>query len=83
MKTIIAVAVLALSGCANISNPLTMNVVPPLTEAQLQDQIADCKAKKLIPDPYPPTKPQVVFCKVPSVLPPGYVSPAPVWVIRY
>jgi len=80
MKTIVIAALLTLTGCAsynNLVNIPTMNVVPPLTPTALEAGIAQCKAKKLIPDPYPIDKPQVVFCKVPSVLPPGYVSPVP------
>lgn len=80
MRTIIIAAALMLSGCAsynNLVNIPTMNVTPPLTPAALQTGIDKCRAKKLIPDPYPIDKPQVVFCKIPSVLPPGYVSPVP------
>lgn len=83
MKTTLIIATLMLGGCASIQNPLTMNVTPPLTEAKLQEGIDHCKAKKLIPNPYPAEKPQVVFCKIPSVLPPGYVRPAPTFVIYY
>lgn len=80
MKLILLIAIVLLNGCAsyqNLADIPNMNVVPQLTDAQLAEKVAGCKAKKLIPEPYPPTKPQIVLCKVPSVLPPGYVSPVP------
>lgn len=77
MKTIVIAAALMLTGCAQISNPFTMNVMPTLSPEVVADQSAQCVKKNAIPNPYPPANPQVVLCKTKSVLPPGYVSPVP------
>lgn len=81
MKTII-IAALMLTGCASIENPLTMNVMPTLSPDVVATRSAACP-KNTTPRPYPPAKPQVVFCDAKSVLPPGYVRPAPVYVMPY
>lgn len=73
----IGMTILIVSGCGYISNPFTMNVMPTLTSEVVASKSEECIKKNGIPDPYPPKKPQVVFCKTKSVLPPGYVSPVP------
>lgn len=69
-------ATLILGGCGHISNPFTMNVMPTLTPEEVATKSAVC-SKNTTARPYPPEKPQVVFCDTKTVLPPGYVSPAP------
>lgn len=70
------VATFFLSGCGHVSNPFTMNVMPTLTPEEVATKSAAC-SKNTTARPYPPEKPQVVFCDTKTVLPPGYVSPVP------
>lgn len=80
MKTLSIALLIALTGCASIDNPFTMNVMPTLSPEVVASKSAECVKKNLTPEPYPPANPQVVLCHTKSVLPPGYVSPAPVYV---
>lgn len=75
--TVVGISILVLCGCGVISNPFTMNVMPTLTQEVIAAKSEECNKKRGIPESYPPKKPQVVFCKTKSVLPPGYVSPVP------
>lgn len=81
MKTIL-IAALMLTGCASIDNPFTMNVMPTLSPDVVATKAAACPANTTA-RPYPPGKPQVVFCDTKSVLPKGYVRPAPVYTMPY
>ena len=74
---VIGISISILCGCGVISNPFTVNVMPTLTPEIISAKSEECNKKNGIPEPYPPAKPQVVFCKTKSVLPPGYVSPVP------